>query len=304
MQFNPDKKKQAIHVTFSQKKDAVIHPPVFFNGSEAAVKTEHKHLGMMLDPKLNFQSHIREAIIKARRGIGIIRFLSKYVSRDVPDQIYKLYVRPHLDYGDIIYHEYDPEFKLDFTKKLESTQYSAAQAVTGGGGGAWRGTNTDRLYEELGWEILHYRRWYRRLCPFYKLRNDQRPYYLSSEIPQERNLHYNLRRLNVYEPNVISSNRFSHTYFQSCMKEWNLLDETIKSSPTISVFKRELVHLVRPSEKSYFGIHDIEGIRLLTRLRVHFSDLREHKFRHKLQCSIVSQLSKMSKIYVFSGEMF
>ena len=79
MQFNPDKNKQAIQVIFSQKKDAVIHPTVLFNGSEVAVKTEHKHLGMILDSKLNFHSHIREAIIKART----IRFLSKYVSRDV-----------------------------------------------------------------------------------------------------------------------------------------------------------------------------------------------------------------------------
>ena len=77
---------------------------------------------------------------------------------------------------------------------------------------------------------------------------------------------------------------FSHTCFQNCMTEWNLSDETIKNSPTISVFKRELVHLVRPSKKSYSGIHDIEEIRLLTRLRVHFSDLRKHKFRHKFQC--------------------
>ena len=39
----------------------------------------------------------------------------------------------HLYYDDIIYHKYDPEFKLDFTKKLESIQYSAALAVTGPG---------------------------------------------------------------------------------------------------------------------------------------------------------------------------
>ena len=43
--------------------------------------------------------------------------------------------------------------------------------------------------------------------------------------------------------------------------------------------------LVKPTKKSFFGIHDIEGVRLLTRLRVHFSDLREHKFRHKFHCS-------------------
>ena len=89
---------------------------------------------MIFDSKLNFHSHIGEVIIKAGRGIGIIRFLSKYVSRDVLDQICKLYVRPHLDYCDIIYHKHDPEFKLYFTKKLESTRYSAALAVSG----AWR----------------------------------------------------------------------------------------------------------------------------------------------------------------------
>ena len=149
-------------------------------------KAEHRHLGMILDSKLTFLSHIKEAIVKARI-IGIIRFLSKYVARDVLDQIYKLYVRPHLDYGDIIYHKYDLEFKLDFTKRLESTQYSAALAVSG----AWRGTNTDKIYEELGWEILYYRSWYRRLCHFYKLQSDQRPLYLYNEIPQECTFSYN-----------------------------------------------------------------------------------------------------------------
>ena len=172
---------------------------------------------MILDSKLNFHSYIREAIIKARRGIGIICSLFKYVSRDVLDQIYKLYVRPHLDYGDIIYHRYDPEFKLNFTKKLESTQYSAALAVSG----TWRGTDTDKLYEELGWEILYYMRWYRRLCHSYNLRNDQRLMYLFSEIPQERTVQYSSRRLSAYEPNVKSTERFSHTYFQNCLSEWN-----------------------------------------------------------------------------------
>ena len=92
---------------------------MFFNRSELVIKAEHKHLGMILDSKLTFFSHIKEAIAKARRGIGIIRFLSKYMSRDVLDQIYKLYVRPHLDYSDIIYHKYDLGFKLEFTKWLE-----------------------------------------------------------------------------------------------------------------------------------------------------------------------------------------
>ena len=70
MQFNPDINKQAVQVIFSQKKEAVPHPLVFFNGPEVVVKAEHKHLGTTLDSKFSFQSHIREAIIKGRKGIG------------------------------------------------------------------------------------------------------------------------------------------------------------------------------------------------------------------------------------------
>ena len=107
---------------------------------------------------------MREKIIGARRGIGVIQFLSIYVAKDVQDQIYKPYVRSHLDYGDIIYHKFDPEVTLEFTRKLESTQYTAAVAVSG----AWRGTNRNKLYEELCWEYLYHRRWYRRLTLFFK----------------------------------------------------------------------------------------------------------------------------------------
>ena len=120
------------------------------------------------------QSHDLNAI-SARTEIGVTRYLSKYVSRDVLDQMYKLYVRSHLDYGDIIYHKHDPDLKLEFTKKkLESTQYSAALAVSG----AWRGTSRQKLYDELGWENLYDRKGYRKMTHFYKLRSTRSPLYI------------------------------------------------------------------------------------------------------------------------------
>ena len=130
MQFNPDKNKQTVQVIFSQKKNKSIHSSLLFNEAPVVMKDEQKHLGIILDSALNFHSHVKEKIISARRGIGVIHYLSKYVSRDVLDQMYQLYVRPHLDYGDIIYHKVDPELSLDFTKKLEATQYSVALAVS------------------------------------------------------------------------------------------------------------------------------------------------------------------------------
>ena len=55
--------------------------------------------------------------------------------------IYKLQVRPHLDYGDIIYHKYDPEMCKTLIQKVEQMQYLAALAITG----TCRGTNRQRL---------------------------------------------------------------------------------------------------------------------------------------------------------------
>ena len=62
---------------------------------------EHKHLGVILDSKLSFASHIKTAISKSRQGIGMIKYLSKYLPRHTLNELYKLYVRPHLDYGDV-----------------------------------------------------------------------------------------------------------------------------------------------------------------------------------------------------------
>ena len=277
MKFNADKTEEVI---FSSKRLKPAHPPLFLGGNEVTVKAEHKHLGMILDSKLDFQSHTKEAIIKARRGIGMIRYLSKYVSRDALDQIYKLYARPHLDYGDIIYHRDDPHMQMNFTQRLEQTQYSAALAVTG----AWRGTSRQRLYDELGWETLYHRRWYRRLCHFFKLVRSHSPEYLFSEIPPERQVKYSLRNPRVYDENIVRTVRFSNTYFQNSLHEWNLLDNEIKSSRSISEFKRKQLQIIKPVKNSLYNISDIDGIKYLTKLRLKFSALNEHKFRHRFDC--------------------
>ena len=77
MQFNNDKMEEVI---FSVKRSKIEHPTLNLGLDHVTRKDEHKHLGLVLDSKLDFISHIRQAILKARRGIGMIKYLSKYVS--------------------------------------------------------------------------------------------------------------------------------------------------------------------------------------------------------------------------------
>ena len=111
---------------------------------------------------------------KAMKGIGTIREKNKALPQHSLIKIYKSLVRPHLDYGDIIY---DQPNKESLNQKTERIPYNAALAITG-----TYTTYQSRLYNELGLESLKFRRWFRKLCTFYKIKTTCVPHCLSDVI--------------------------------------------------------------------------------------------------------------------------
>ena len=69
---------------------------------------------------------------------------------------------------------------MSFQQKVESIKYNAAVAITG----ALRGISKEKLFEVLGLESLQHRRWYGKLCCFYKILKGQCPKYLFNIIPK------------------------------------------------------------------------------------------------------------------------
>ena len=96
--------------------------------------------------------------------IGLIRRLSVNLPRNALLTIYKSFIRPHLDYGDILY---DKSSNGNFQSKMEKVQYRACLAITGG----IQGTSRERLYDELGLHSLVKRRWRNKLVLFIKTVN-------------------------------------------------------------------------------------------------------------------------------------
>ena len=94
--YYPDSTKQAFEVTFSRKKILSDHRPVLFNDIPVIKVNEHKHLGIILDSKLSFTSHSQSSMFKCRCGMGMIKFLSKYLPRKTLNELYNMYLRPHL----------------------------------------------------------------------------------------------------------------------------------------------------------------------------------------------------------------
>ena len=128
MSFNPDLNKQAQEVIFSRKMTKSSHPQISFNNVPVSCTSFQKHLGIYLDEKLNFNHHIKEKITKAMKGIGVIKRLSKMLPRHSLLTIYKSFIGPHLDYGDILH---DQPNNKSLCQKIETLQYNAALAFTG-----------------------------------------------------------------------------------------------------------------------------------------------------------------------------
>ena len=266
MSFNPDPNKQAQEVIFSRKLKKVCHPPLCFNNNNVSQASSQKHLGLTLDNRLTFDEHLTNVSNKISKTIGLLRKLQNILPRPALLTIYKCFIRPHLDYGDIIY---DQAYNLSFHQKLESIQYNAALALTG----AIRGSSREKLYQELGLESLQLRRWYRKLCCFYKIYNKQAPGYLTKLIPT-RNEAYQTRHLANIPSLSFKHNFFKNTFFPSTILEWNKLDPSLRNSASYNVFKNSILKFIRPSpNKKNFQCHNLKGITLVTSLRLGLSHL-------------------------------
>ena len=188
--------------------------------------------------------------------------------------IYKAFLRPLIDYGDIIY---DQPHNESFCEKIESVQYKAALAITG----AIQGTSRDKIYQELGLESLKSRRWYKRLTCMFKIMRNEAPNYLINLIPK---CEHTIKTRNSHKPLYhCRIECFKCSFFPSALSDWFNLDESIRSSESISVFKKKLLSFIRPIQSNIFNIFDPIGIILLTRLRLDLSHLNEHRFRHNFQ---------------------
>ena len=224
------------------------------------------------------------------------------------DQSYKMHVRSHLDYCDFIYHkpkikkkepddyfdesdsdnhesdddnteDYDdtddnPNSKLNYQMRtLESLQYQAALAVTG----AWKGTSTQKIYEELGWETLHHRRWSRRITQFYKIMNGLTPQYLLDPIPMPRRHLFGRHATNDLYEFSWRNLRFLHSFYPDSVITWNNLGPETRNIETLSGFKKKLLETIKPKVHSFFNIHDPDNVKYLFQLRVGLSLLKSHK---------------------------
>ena len=281
MEFHPDPTKQATEVLFFCKKSSPNHPQLIFNGRAVRKVNDQKHLGLILDSRLSFEKHLNEKIIKAKKNVGILKHLPKFLPLKTLDQMYKALVRSHLDYCGIIYHIplYQNQAPLGVTlnhliEKVERIQYQAALAISD----AWRGSCRSKLYDELGWETLSDRRMCRRILHIHKIHKT--PSYLDDKLPPNCRALFGGNIRNTFREIMCKSNRYKNSFFPDAIASWNNFIKHFDDVPSFDILKKHINTFFCPMTKSIFGIHDPVGLRYLFQLRVSLSPLRSHQYRH------------------------
>ena len=95
---------------------------------------------MILSCELSHENHLNSVFSRVNKTIGLLRKFQHTLPRKSLVTIYESFIRPHLDYGDVIYDRTCNEL---FLQILEFLQYSAAIVITG----TIRGSSSEKVFQ-------------------------------------------------------------------------------------------------------------------------------------------------------------
>ena len=268
--FNPSKNESLL---ISRKINKPIHPPLYMQNVQIQEVSSHKHLGLYFSNDCSWHQHIDYIKQKAWFRIHIMRKLKFKLDRKSLETIYLTFIRPLLEYGDVIWDNCTQYEK----NELDKIQNEAARITTS----TTKLVSLDNLYKEVGWQTLHRRRQDHKITLFYKMFNQLTPVYLSSLIPQQVNAisHHNLRNSNDIHTIRSNTSLIHNSFLPSTLRQWNSLPVEVRQLNTLSSFKTFLKKDLQ-SVPTYYYCGSRKAQILHARLRTGCSSLNMDLF-HK-----------------------
>jgi len=191
-----------------------------------------KYLGVWISDDLKWSKHIEQITKKATKQAGLIyRRFYPYSNSGTLKQLYLSQVRPHLEYAVPVW---DPHCKLHITA-LERVQKFALKIAFK----SW-GDSYETLLLRSGLQQLSERRSYLRLCYLFQIINGN--FVFPNPPIARRQLEHNLRNVthHLMQPFARTS-AYQYSFFPNTISDWNSLPASIRSCPSISAFKYNLV---------------------------------------------------------------
>ena len=196
--------------------------------------TEEKDIGVIIDQKFSFESHISEKVKKANSMFAIIRRNFRHLDENTFLPLYKALVRSHLDYASSVWAPY----KVKHLEQIEGVQRRATKQIPG----LAELTYSERL-KKLKLPTLAYRRIRGDMIETYKILTGK--YDTKSEKFLKLRENYTQRpgsrghSLKLFAQRANKELR-KHSFGVRIVQIWNDLPEAVISAKTLNTFKNRL----------------------------------------------------------------
>ena len=228
LRFNASK-CQSMHLgRGNTKHDYTMNPGSNLQTLEET--TCEKDLGVYIDNVLKFSTHAERAANKGSQLVGMIRRSFDHLDGPLLAQLFKCFVRPHLEYGNTIW---APFYEKD-TTLIENVQRRATKTIQG-----IRDLRYEDRLRHLKLPSLVYRRLRGDLIETYKMMNGHYNIDVNTLLPQGKNpttRGHNFK-LSKQRFNTDTRKRF---FSLRVVNYWNALPDNIVEASTTNTFKNRL----------------------------------------------------------------
>ena len=193
-------------------------------------------MGITIDAELTFEDHIRGKAKKANSMMGLLRRSFLKLTGPRFCQLYKAFVRSHLEYGQSVWFPY----RRPLIHVLERVQMRATESVNG-----LAGLSYEERLKQLNLPTLTYRRHRGDMIELYKHFEKYDPAAISTSFQPRLRPHrgaatMHSRHLVVKQHKNEAYGVHYNSFFCRAPKLWNLLPDNVVSAPSLDCFKRRL----------------------------------------------------------------
>ncbi len=229
MEFNPDK-CEVLRITLKQ---APIISEYFIHDHQLQTVESAKYLGLHIDSKLNFNTHVDKTVKKANGVRAMVQRNTQFCPRTTKAEAYKTLVRPVVEYASSIWSPHTTKNK----EKVESVQRKGARYVMSD----WQQkSSVTEMLRILEWHTLEQRRQQARLLMLFKIINglvDIDPaQYLTPAIVRGQEA----KRFIIPHTRVSA---YQYSFFPAATRLWFNLAPDMTLLPTVAAFRSQLASI-------------------------------------------------------------
>ena len=196
---------------------------------------EAKCLGVTLDSHLTFNSHVNSIAKIVKQKIGVLRRLRNHFSSRQLSSLYWGYVLPHILYCANVWSGRSKQNYDTLNKLHKRAAYMVSKKT-------WL-TPSSEVLNELSWPSLEKLLWKASCCMVYKCVKQLTPQIIYDKLTfsdDVKSRHTRDTGKMLLRPPHCRTEFYKRSFFVSACDNWNNLPLTVKESPSITSFKKNL----------------------------------------------------------------